>query len=297
MEHQPFFKRGPSPFARLAFFGLLSIALLIGDARFNQLEMLRQGVGLVLHPLQRVASSPLALWRRASDFFVTQRRLADENAALKQQELATALERQRSASLQAENAYLRQQLGIKEKSADDTMAVEVMSAGRDPFSRRIEVDKGSSDHVAPGQAAIDNNGLVGQVTRVQVLSSEITLITDKGEAVPVEVVRNGLRAIAFGHGQDNTLELAFMPVNMDIREGDQLVTSGIDGTYPRGLPVAVVSQIERNAAFPFAKITCMPSAGMDRYRNLLIVSSPKPQPETTAPPKPGAVKPGVIEGR
>jgi rod shape-determining protein MreC len=104
------------------------------------------------------------------------------------------------------------------------------------------------------------------------LSSEITLITDKGQAVPVEIARNGLRAIAFGHGQDNVLELAFMPVNMDVQNGDQLVTSGIDGTYPRGVPVAVVKKIERNAGDAFAKITCTPSAGMDRYRSLLIIS-------------------------
>jgi rod shape-determining protein MreC len=129
-----------------------------------------------------------------------------------------------------------------------------MSAGRDPFSRRVVVDKGLDQKIEPGQAAVDDQGLVGQVTHVQVLSSEITLITDKDQAVPVEVLRNGLRAIAFGHGQDNMLELAFMPINMDIQMGDQLVTSGIDGVYPRGIPVAVVSQIERSGGLSFAKI-------------------------------------------
>lgn len=276
MDHQPFFKRGPSPLARLAFFGLLSIILMAADARFNQLGLLRQGVGLVLHPLQQIANSPLALSRRASEFFVTQNQLANENARLRQQQLANAIQLQSSQSLQAENAYLRSLLGMKEKFGTHAMAVEVLSAGRDPFSHRIIVDKGSAEHVQAGQAVIDDKGLVGQVTRVQVLSSEITLIADKGQAVPVEVVRNGLRAIAFGHGQDNTLELAFMPVNMDIQNGDQLVTSGIDGTYPRGLPVAVVARIERNAGYPFAKITCTPSAGVDRYRNLLVVSAAPP---------------------
>lgn len=276
MDHQPFFKRGPSPLARLTFFGLLSLVLLISDARFNQLDLLRQGVGLVLHPLQQIANSPLALSRRAGEFFVTQNQLANENNRLKQQLLANAAQLQRNQSLQAENTYLQRLLEVKEKFVNSAIAVEVMSAGRDPFSRRIIVNKGSSDNIQSGQAAIDDTGLVGQVTRVQVLSSEITLITDKGEAVPVEVVRNGLRAIAFGHGQDNTLELAFMPVNMDIQNGDKLVTSGIDGTYPRGLPVAVVAQIERNAAYPFAKITCTPSAGIDRYRNLLVISTTAP---------------------
>ncbi|MEN6585080.1 MAG: rod shape-determining protein MreC [Sulfuricella sp.] len=277
MDHQPFFKRGPSPFARLAFFGLLSIMLMAVDARFNQLEPLRQGVGLALHPLQQIANSPLALSRRASDFFVTQSQLARENDRLKQQQLMTAVQVQRNQALQAENTYLRRLLASKEKFDDSAIAVEIMSDGRDPFSRRIIVDKGSSDHILPGQAVIDDAGLVGQVTRVQVLSSEITLITDKGQAVPVEVLRNGLHAIAFGHGQDNTLELAFMAANMDIQNGDKLVTSGIDGSYPRGVPVAVVTQIERNAGYPFAKITCTPSAGVDRYRNLLVVSATAPK--------------------
>jgi len=280
MDHEPFFKRGPSAFARLAFFGLLSIVLMGVDARFQQLELLRQGVGLALYPLQQIANSPLALSRRASEFFVTQNQLASENTRLKQQQLTTAFQVQRNQSLQAENAYLRHLLASKEKFGDSAIAVEIMSDGRDPFSRRIIVDKGSNDHVLPGQAVIDDAGLVGQVTRVQVLSSEITLITDKGQAVPVEVMRNGLHAIAFGHGQDNTLELAFMATNMDIQNGDKLVTSGIDGTYPRGVPVAVVTQIERNAGYPFAKITCIPSAGVARYRNLLVVSTTAPAPKT-----------------
>ncbi|BCB28650.1 hypothetical protein SKTS_35360 [Sulfurimicrobium lacus] len=282
MDHEPFFKRGPSPLARLAFFGLLSIILMAVDARFNQLEPLRQGVGLALHPLQQIANSPLALSRRASDFFVTQSQLAGENDRLKQQQLMTAVQVQRNQALQAENTYLRRLLASREKFDDSAIAVEIMSDGRDPFSRKIIVDKGSSSHVLPGQAVIDDIGLVGQVTRVQVLSSEITLITDKGQAVPVEVLRNGLHAIAFGHGQDNTLELAFMATNTDIQNGDKLVTSGIDGTYPRGVPVAVVTQIERNAGYPFAKITCTPSAGVDRYRNLLVVSATPPKAKPAA---------------
>ncbi len=285
MDHQPFFKRGPSPIARLAFFGLLSIVLMATDARFEQLALLRQGVGLVLHPLQQIANSPLILSRRASEFFVTQSQLAEENTRLRQQQLGHAMQLQLNQSLQAENAHLRSLLSTREGLAHRATTVEVMSAGRDPFSRRIIADKGSSAGIQPGQAAIDDKGLVGQVTRVQLLSSEITLITDKGQAVPVEIVRNGLRAIAFGHGRNNALELAFMPVNMDIQNGDLLVTSGIDGTYPRGVPVAVVSQIERNGGTPFAKITCTPSAGMDRYRSLLIISVGNSLPPALPPPE------------
>ena len=278
MDHQPFFKRGPSPKARLAFFALLAIVLMVTDSRFDQLSLLRQGVGLALHPLQQIANSPLTLSRRAGEFFVTQSQLADENTRLRQQQLGNAIQLQLNQSLQAENAHLRHLLATRENLTNHATTVEVMSAGRDPFSHKIIADKGSSQGIQAGQAAIDDRGLVGQVTRVQLLSSEITLVTDKGQAVPVEVVRNGLRAIAFGHGRNNALELAFMPVNMDIQNGDQLVTSGIDGTYPRGVPVAVVSQIERNAGDPFARITCTPSAGMDRFRSLLIISVGESRP-------------------
>lgn len=272
MDHEPFFKRGPSPLVRLTFFGLMAIALMVADARFNQLPLLRQGVGLMLHPLQQIANSPLTLVRRASEFFVTQDQLSAENDRLKQQQLADGMQLQRNQSLQVENDHLRSLLSTRERYKDRAIAVEVTSAGRDLFSHRIIVDKGASSGIQAGQAAIDDKGLVGQVTKVHLLTSEITLVIDKGQAVPVEVVRSGLRAIAFGHGQDNTLELAFMQVNMDIQNGDQLVTSGIDGTYPRGIPVAVVSKIERSTSDSFAKITCKPTAGTDRYRNLLLVS-------------------------
>jgi rod shape-determining protein MreC len=287
MDHEPFFKRGPSPRVRLAFFGLLSISMLVSDAYFNHLNLLRQGVGLVLHPLQQIANSPLTLYRRAGDFFVTQHKLAGENEALREAALTHSQKLQTNAALEAENSHLRRLLNTRERHGVRAVAVEVMSAGRDPFSRKIVVDKGLDRQIESGQATIDDQGLVGQITHVQVLSSEVTLITDKGQAVPVEVLRNGLRAIAFGRGQDNTLELAFMPINMDIQLGDQLVTSGIDGVYPRGIPVAVVAQVERSGGLAFAKIVCKPNAGVDRYRHLLVVSvepaseKPKETPKET----------------
>src|SRR5574340_1489560 len=159
MDHQPFFKRGPRPIARLAFFGLLAIVLMAIDARFNQLALLRQGVGLALHPLQQIANSPLTLSRRASEFFVTQSQLAEENTRLRQQQLGNTMQLQLNQSLQAENAHLRRLLSTREGLAHRATTVEVMSAGRDPFSRRIIADKGSSAGIQAGQAAIDDKGL------------------------------------------------------------------------------------------------------------------------------------------
>lgn len=297
MDHTPppFFNRGPSPLARLAFFVVLSIAVMAADARFNQLAWLRQTLAVLAHPLQLLANSPAVLAQRSGEFFVTQTQLADENARLRQQRLENAAQLLRYQSLQAENAYLRKLFNTQQTLNESAILAEVLYAGRDPFTRRIVVDKGSTHGVKAGQAAIDDVGLVGQVTRVYPLSSEITLLADKGQAVPVEVMRNGLRAIAFGHGEDNTLDLVYMPVNVEIENGDTLVTSGIDGTYPRGLPVAVVSKIERNAAYPFARITCTPSAGIDRHKQLLIVASNRAEATDAAPP--AAANDAPVKGR
>lgn len=271
MDHQapPFFKHGPSPLARFVFFASLSLVLMVLDARLNALGSLRQVISVAVAPLQRLAMTPAELLDRTGSFFVTQERLQNENAMLRQRQLVQAAQLQRMQAMQAENAHLRNILSIQRQRGENVVATEIIYAGRDPFSQKITVDKGSKHNVQAGQPALDDIGVIGQVTQVYPFSSEITLLTDKNQAIPVEIVRNGARAIAFGHGQDGALELPFMAANADIQNGDTLVTSGIDGVYPAGLPVAVVSKIERNAAF--AKITCMPSAGVNRHKQLLIL--------------------------
>jgi rod shape-determining protein MreC len=289
MEAPPFFKQGPSPLARFVFFALLSVVLMALDARLNALHSLRQTLAVVVSPLQRLASTPAEMFERTSDFFVTQARLQNDNALLLQKQLVQSAQLQRLQALQAENTHLRKILHTQQQRGETVVAAEIMYAGRDPFSQKIIIDKGSNQNIQPGQPAIDDVGVIGQVTRVYPLSSEITLLTDKDQAIPVQIVRNGARAIAFGHGQDGTLELPFMAANADIQNGDVLVTSGIDGVYPAGLPVAVVSKIERNAAF--AKITCTPSAGVNRHRQLLVLIGAVAQPQI--PP----LEPAAAEGR
>jgi rod shape-determining protein MreC len=171
------------------------------------------------------------------------------------------------------------------------IAAEILYGARDPFTRRVVVDKGFQHGVKAGSAVVDHAGIVGQVTRVFPWLSEVTLVTDKEQAVPIQVLRSGLRGVTFGIGYDGTLELRFMPVNADIQNGDLLVTSGIDGTYPSGLPVGVVSNIERNAAYAFARITCTPAAGVNSYGQLLIVSSDETLPENPIPAEEGSIKP------
>ena len=162
---------------------------------------------------------------------------------------------------------------------------EILYAGRDPFSRKVVIDKGTGDSIRAGQAVMDDTGIIGQVTRVFPMLSEVTLITDKEQATPVQVVRNGLRAIAYGDGV--ALDLRFMAANADIQNGDILVTSGIDGTYPSGLPVARVSRVERDQAYAFAKIQCVPIAGTDKHRQVLVLAQPAdlPPPPAAAPPE------------
>ncbi|MBI2313025.1 MAG: rod shape-determining protein MreC [Betaproteobacteria bacterium] len=286
MEHQPppFFHRGPSPLARLAFFSLLSLLLLFGDARYRYLEGIRQGVAVVLYPLQRLATAPSEIYERVSEFFVTQASLTEENARLRQEKLLQSVRGQQLDALAAENARLRKLLETRPRFEGGAVAAEVLYGGRDPFSRKIVLDRGASHGIRAGQVVVDEAGVVGQVTRSYPWISEVTLITEKDHAVPVQMVRSGLRAIVFGSGQDGALELRYMPVNADIQNGDLLVTSGIDGTYPAGLPVARVARIERNAADPFARIFCTPAGGVDRHRQVLILAERPKAPEQPAQP-------------
>jgi rod shape-determining protein MreC len=275
----PFFKRGPSLITRFAFFSVLSIILLVADARFGYLLVLRQAVSVVLYPLQRLSALPGELLERSGEFFVTQSALRTQNDQLQRQALQNAADLQRLEALAHENEHLRQLLAMRERVGRITVAADILYAPRDPFTRRVVIDRGSQHEVPAGAAVIDRTGVIGQVTRVFPLVSEVTLITDKEQAVPIQVLRSGLRGVTFGVGYDGTLELRFMPVNADIQNGDVLVTSGIDGTYPAGLPVATVSNIERNAAYAFARITCTPAAGVSSYGQVMVVGMATPPPE------------------
>lgn len=297
MEHSPppFFKRGPSPLTRLSFFTLLSIALMAGDARFEYLGLMRQAVAAVLYPLQRLAVAPAEILLRVGEFFVTQTSLIEENAQLNREKLAISAQAQRHQSLAAENEQLRKLLDARGRFEGTAMMAEILYADRNPFQRKIVLDKGLQGGVRDGQVVVDDTGVIGQVTRAYAWASEVTLITDKDHAVPVQSVRNGLRAIVFGSGEEGTLEVRYMPESADIQNGDLLVTSGIDGTYPPGLPVATVRLIERNSGYPFVRVLCAPTAGVDRHRQVLVVSRPERLPErpSEAAPegKPAAKKP------
>jgi rod shape-determining protein MreC len=275
MEHSPppFFNRGPAPLVRLAFFASLSFALLVLDARFRYTEGLRSVLALAVYPLQTLATMPAALGERMSGYLVSQSQLREENADLRAKLLASSQAAQRFEAAQAETGQLRRLVGAAERAPLKATPAEILYNGRDPYARRVVIDKGSQSGIGAGSPVVDENGVVGQVTRVYALSAEVTLLTDKEQAIPVQVVRNGLRAIAFGAGSSGMLELRFMAANAEIQNGDKLVTSGIDGTYPPGLPVATVARIERDAAYAFARIVCQPAAGVESGAYVLVLGS------------------------
>ena len=280
METTPqFFRHGPSPLARLVSFVLLSLILMAVDTHFKYLHEIRQTVAVAIYPVQRLSYLPTTIYDLVSELFVTQN-LADEIAHLKQQHLVDSGKLQQLLALRAENEHLRKLLETTPRNKSKAIMAEILSVPRDPFNLKIMLDKGFQNGIQSGQVVVDDLGVVGQITRSYPWHSEVTLITDKDHSVPVQVLRNGLRSVASGTGKYKTLELRYMANNIDIESGDVLVTSGIDGVYPSGLPVALVSKIKRNnASHAFAEIACTPIAGVDRNKQVLILSPRLPSPE------------------
>src|SRR5687768_4881162 len=212
MEHSPppFFKRGPAPLVRLFFFASMSLALLVLDARFRYAEGLRGTLALIAYPLQRAATAPIDFFSAVGSYFSTQAQLVEDNAALRARTLALSQDAQRYEAAEAEMARLRRLLGAAEQLPVKATPAEVLYAGRDPYAHKIFINLGANQGVKPGSPVTDEAGVVGQVTRVHPLVSEVTLLTDQDQAIPVQVVRTGLRAVAFGSGPSGMLELRFM---------------------------------------------------------------------------------------
>ncbi|MGH8665402.1 MAG: rod shape-determining protein MreC, partial [Burkholderiales bacterium] len=271
------------PAFRLGVFAFLSVAIMVVDAHFKYLEPARQTLSVVLYPLQQLVTAPVAIAGRVSDFFSNRVELAADNERLRTEALANAYRLDHAQALERENAELRALLQARERVEPASVMAEILYGARDPFSRKFVIGKGIEDQVHAGAAVIDNAGVIGQVTRAYPFLAEVTQITDKNQAVPVRNLRSGLRAIVFGNGREGTLDLRFMPVNADVQVGDTLVTSGIDGVYPAGLPVAKVIAIERNANMAFARITCEPLSGVDRRGHVLILSRVRELPERPGP--------------
>jgi len=278
----PLFNQGVSARARLAFFSLLAAVLIIVDAQVNALDAIRNGVEILLYPFQRVLLWPRDLARAGGAYLSSVATLSQENAQLRQAAIEQAQKVQLAGQLQLENDQLRALAGLRQRVEAPSLVAVALYESRDPFSRKIVIDRGSRDGVRAGGPVIDEFGVVGQVTRVFPLTSEVTLVTDKEQSVPVQVVRNGLHAVAFGGAEASTLELRFLPANTDVQNGDSIVTSGLDGIYPPGMPVATVLRVDRDVKDQFARVILKPVAGMSKSR-MLVVLLVEPPPLIPAP--------------
>lgn len=281
-EPPPFFHRGPSPLARLTFFTLAAIALMIADHRFQALERVRLLITMLSQPLTQAAALPSQALGRLADYFTVQDRLLRENEELRARVLEQSAVAQEVRMLRAEQAQLRA-LAAARARYDGGVVGEVIYAARNPFTRKVVVDKGLTHGVVAGMPVIDGTGIVGQITSVATFTSEVTLVTEKDQSVPVILMRNGLRAVAVGSGKDGSIDVPFMPVSADVQPGDVFVTSGIDQTYPPGLLVAQVAAVEKNPARVFARISARPAAGVENHRFVMMLPLP-----ATAPPRPEA---------
>ncbi|CAB3752665.1 rod shape-determining protein MreC [Paraburkholderia humisilvae] len=273
MEYSPppLFKQGPSALARLIFFVVLALALLISDARFRTLEIVRGVLGAGLYPLQRAALVPRDMFMGAADLAVTSATLRNENAQLHARNLRLSQQANEAAQLGAENAHLRALLQLSQRSPIQSTPAEIQYDTRDPFTQKVVIGRGSQQGIQDGSPVVNEDGVIGQVTRVFPMQAEVTLLTDKDQAVPVQIVRTGLRSVIYGTPKGDSLDLRFVPISADVMAGDELVTSGLDGVYPPGLPVAKVARVDKQADTAFARVVCLPIAQVRGERQLLVL--------------------------
>ncbi|HDR9798290.1 rod shape-determining protein MreC [Burkholderia cenocepacia] len=292
MEYSPppLFKQGPPALARLIFFVALAIALLVSDARFSTLEIVRGVLGTVLYPLQRAALVPRDLFMGAADLAVTGAALRHENDDLRKRNLQLSTQANQAAVLTQENAHLRAVLELRQHIATQSTPVEIQYDTSDPFTQKIVVGQGSQQGIQDGSPVVSEDGVVGQVTRVFPLQSEVTLVTDRDLAIPVQVLRTGLRSVIYGTPKGDSLDLRFVPTSADLVAGDELITSGLDGVYPPGLPVAKVVRVDKLADTAFARVTCAPVAAVRGARQMLVLHYRNDIPPRPAEPDPAAEK-------
>ncbi len=270
----PFFKQGPSALSKLMVFSALALFLMVADSRFKVTQPVRAAAATVLYPIQWLAMRPVMGARLAAEYFESLKsaQAAEESARRKlaqQSQRANQVEQ-----LSLENTRLRRLLQLRERIGTPALAAEVLYDAADPYSRKVIIDKGMAHGIEAGSPVIDESGVLGQVTRVLPLISEVTLVTDRDQAIPVLNARTGARTVAYGDpsGQPGSLELRFMASNADVREGDLLTTSGVDAVYPPGLPVARVAKIERRVDTAFARIACAPVALVEGARHVMVLA-------------------------
>ncbi len=293
LDHEPRLFSGPSPGLRLIVLVTLSIVLMVFDHRDQHLARVRGYLAAALYPLQEAVDAPFTVRQWLTENLAARNQLVSENTRLKRELLLENARLQRMAALEAENARMRALLDSTAKVGDKALIAEILFVDMDRLRHRIVLNRGSRDGTFVGQALVDAQGVIGQVTRDRGASSEALLITDPDHAVPVEIVRNGLRTIALGTGDLERLSLPFLARNSDIKAGDLLVSSGLGGSFPAGYPVATVIEVRGDSGEPFLTVTASPVAALDRIREVLLVQPPPsevpaPPADSPLPPPPSA---------
>lgn len=291
----PFFKQGPSALSRLVFFSALALFLMVADARFRIVQPLRAAIATVLYPAQWLALQPVQMAQTLGGYLTE---LKTAHATEEAARLKLAEQSQRAGQVEQlllENARLRELLELRPRVQVASVAAQVLYDATDPYSRRVVIDKGQLQGIQPGSPVMDESGVLGQVTRVYPFVSEITLLIDRDQVIPVMNARTGTRSVAYGdpapHG--GTMELRYMSVNEDVKEGDLLVTSGVDGVYAPGLPVARVATVDRRSDTSFARIQCQPLAQLNGVTHVIVLSPVARQGlgDTAADGKPAGAAP------
>ncbi len=275
---QTIFSQGPSATARMIILVIASITLMTVDHRWNQLEVVRGALSTLLYPLQYAIDMPIRFYYWGDEVFSSRQALLKRNRKYQMRHLKNQVRLQKLDILEKENARLRKLLSATPKTTEHLLIAEIIGVDVDPYRQLIILNKNSSQGVYVGQPIIDAQGVMGQVIHVGPLSSTAILITDASYAIPVQVDRNGLRAIAYGTGNINELDLKNLPHNVDIQPGDTLTTSGLGGRFPPNYPVAKVTSVKRNTGERFARVTAKPLALLDKTREVLLLWKNQPRP-------------------
>ncbi|WP_339492365.1 rod shape-determining protein MreC [Pseudomonas sp. EA_15y_Pfl2_R67] len=279
---KPLFAKGPSLGVRLLVLTVLSVALMVVDARFTLLKPVRSQMSLVLMESYWITDLPQRLWQGVASQFGSRTELVAENEKLMTENLLLQGRMQKLAALTEQNVRLRELLNSSALVNEKVEVAELIGMDPNPFTHRIIINKGERDGVVLGQPVLDARGLMGQVVELMPYTSRVLLLTDTTHSIPVQVNRNGLRAIASGTGNPERLELRHVADTADIKEGDLLVSSGLGQRFPAGYPVATVKEVIHDSGQPFAIVRAVPTAALNRSRYLLLVFSDNRTPEERA---------------
>jgi len=290
----PFFRQGPSALSKLMFFSALALFLMVADMRFKITQPVRAVFATALYPVQWLALQPVRAAQYGGGYFTALNQAKSSEEAARQKLAVQSLRAGQVEQLALENTRLRKLLDLREQKAITGLAADVLYDAPDPYTRKVIIDKGLAHGVELASPVVDESGVLGQVTRVHPLVSEVTLVIDRELAIPVLNTRTGARSVAYGEPtvSGGGLELRFMGSNSDVQQGDLLTTSGVDGVYPPGLPVAKIDRIERRAESAFARIYCTPQALVGAALHVMVIKPvsgqipQRPADEPAPPPVP-----------